>query len=137
MARLECAFEDVDARVRAAGVTPDAGYRHWPEDLRSELESSWEFILDPGNYGRYDNWQATRARPVRERRHAGGPAATLSRSLVPVSVRSNAEDDHEPGPQPIRQEQPDEAPCSSRITAANTTTKGDQGYCSFVCRGPR
>ncbi|WP_457974608.1 hypothetical protein [Arthrobacter sp. D1-17] len=51
MARLERAFEDVDARVRAAGVTPDAGYRHWPEDLRSELESSWEFILDPGNYG--------------------------------------------------------------------------------------
>lgn len=59
MARLERAFEDVDARVRAAGTAPDAGYRHWPEDLRTELEMSWEFILDPGNYGRYDSWQAT------------------------------------------------------------------------------
>lgn len=37
----------------------DAGYRHWPEDLRAELEMSWEFILDPGNYGRYESWQAT------------------------------------------------------------------------------
>lgn len=59
MARLERAFDEVDARVRAAGVASDAGYRHWPEALRTELELSWEFILDPGNYGRYESWQAT------------------------------------------------------------------------------
>ncbi|WP_457974605.1 hypothetical protein [Arthrobacter sp. D1-17] len=77
MARLECAFEDVDARVRAAGVTPDAGYRHWPEDLRSELETSWEFILDPGNYGALRQLAGHRALPVRGRRHGGGPASGL------------------------------------------------------------
>lgn len=59
MARLERAFDEVDDRIRAAGVALDAGYRHWPEDVRTELELSWEFILDPGNYGRYENWQAT------------------------------------------------------------------------------
>lgn len=37
----------------------DAGYRHWPEDLRKELERSWEFVLEPVNYGRYERWQAT------------------------------------------------------------------------------
>jgi hypothetical protein len=58
-ARLERTFEEVDARIRAAGVARAAGYRHWPEDLRNELELSWEFILDPGNYGRYESWQAT------------------------------------------------------------------------------
>lgn len=58
-ARLDRAFEEVDARIRASGVELDAGYRHWPEDLRTELETSWEFILDPGNYGRYEAWQAT------------------------------------------------------------------------------
>jgi hypothetical protein len=58
-ARLERAFEEVDARISGAGVARDAGYRHWPEDLRTELESNWEFILDPGNYGRYESWQAT------------------------------------------------------------------------------
>jgi hypothetical protein len=58
-ARLERAFEEVDTRIRAAGVARDAGYRHWPEDLRTELEISWELILDPGNYGRYESWQAT------------------------------------------------------------------------------
>lgn len=58
-ARLDRAFEEVDIRIRAAGVALYAGYRHWPEDLRTELEMSWEFILDPGNYGRYQSWQAT------------------------------------------------------------------------------
>ncbi|MDQ0618668.1 hypothetical protein [Arthrobacter globiformis] len=37
----------------------DAGYRHWPADVRRELEDSWEFMLDPANYGRYESWQAT------------------------------------------------------------------------------
>lgn len=54
MARLDRSHEEVDARIRAAGVARDAGYRHWPEDLRTELELSWEFILDRGNYGRYE-----------------------------------------------------------------------------------
>jgi hypothetical protein len=40
-------------------VARDAGYRHWPEDLRTELEAGWEFILDPGKYGRHESWQAT------------------------------------------------------------------------------
>jgi hypothetical protein len=52
-------FEDVDSRVRAAGVSPNAGYRHWSADVRTELEDSWAFILDPTNYGRYESWQAT------------------------------------------------------------------------------
>lgn len=58
-ARLDRIFEDVDGRVRGAGVAPDAGYRHWPADVRTELEDSWEFMLDPSNYGRYESWQAT------------------------------------------------------------------------------
>ena len=58
-ARLDRIFEDVDGRVRAAGVPPDAGYRHWPADVRTEPEDSWAFILDPTNYGRYESWQAT------------------------------------------------------------------------------
>lgn len=58
-ARLERLFEEVDARVLAAGGGPDAEYRHWPEDLRNELELSWEFMLDPRNYGRYESWEAT------------------------------------------------------------------------------
>lgn len=57
--RLDPIFEDVDGHVRAAGVTLDAGYRHWPADVRTELEDSWEFMLDPTNYGRYESWQAT------------------------------------------------------------------------------
>jgi hypothetical protein len=58
-ARLERLFEEVDARVVATGVGRDAEYRHWPEDVRKELELSWEFLLDPRNYGRYDSWRAT------------------------------------------------------------------------------
>lgn len=58
-ARLDRIFAEVDDRIRAAGVPLDAGYRHWPEDLRTELEQSWEFVLDPVNYGRYECWQAT------------------------------------------------------------------------------
>ncbi|WP_309109027.1 hypothetical protein [Arthrobacter sp.] len=58
-ARLERAFEEVDARISAAGTARGAGYRRWPEDLRTELEMGWEFILDWGNYGRYESWQAT------------------------------------------------------------------------------
>lgn len=58
-ARLERIFEEVDDRIRAAGVPLAAGYRHWPEDLRNELERSWEFALEQGNYGRYESWQAT------------------------------------------------------------------------------
>jgi hypothetical protein len=58
-ARLERAFDEVDARISAAGVARDAGYRHWPEDLRTDMESSWEYMLEPGNYGHYESWQAT------------------------------------------------------------------------------
>jgi hypothetical protein len=58
-ARLDCIFDDVDARILAAGVPRDAGYRHWPVALRTELEQSWEFVLEPVNYGRYESWQAT------------------------------------------------------------------------------
>jgi hypothetical protein len=42
-----------------AGEGRDAEYRHWPEDVRKELDLSWEFMLDPHNYGRYESWQAT------------------------------------------------------------------------------
>jgi hypothetical protein len=59
MTRLEDIFDAVDSRVLTAGRGPDAEYRHWPEDLRNELELSWQFMLDPRNYGRYESWQAT------------------------------------------------------------------------------
>lgn len=52
-------FEEVDDRIRAAGVALDAGYRNWPPDLRTELEDSRGFLLEPANYGRYESWQAT------------------------------------------------------------------------------
>lgn len=57
-ARLDRVFDDFDARVTAAGVR-DVGIRHWPEGLRTEIEQSWEHVLEPKNYGRYDFWQAT------------------------------------------------------------------------------
>jgi len=56
-ARLDRIFEDVDGRVRAAGVSLDAGYRHWPADARAELENSCEFMLHPTNYGRDETWR--------------------------------------------------------------------------------
>ncbi|QOT19322.1 DUF3841 domain-containing protein [Paenarthrobacter sp. YJN-5] len=58
-ARWDLAYENVQSRILAAGHGPGAEYGHWPEDLRVELERSWEFMLDPRNYGRYESWQAT------------------------------------------------------------------------------
>ncbi|WP_427007028.1 DUF3841 domain-containing protein [Pseudarthrobacter sp. H2] len=57
-ARLDRVVDDFDARIRAAGVR-DAGVQHWPEDLRTEIEGSWEHVLEPLNYGRFESWQAT------------------------------------------------------------------------------
>jgi hypothetical protein len=58
-AQLDLIFDDVDGRVRAAGVSVDAGYQHSPAKVRTDLEDSWGFMLDPTNYGRYEPWQAT------------------------------------------------------------------------------
>jgi hypothetical protein len=58
-ARIDRIFDEVEDRIRAAGVARNAGYRHWPADVREELEQSWEYILDPANYGHHECWQAT------------------------------------------------------------------------------
>lgn len=36
----------------------DAPVRDWPADLRAEIERSWECILDRGNFGQFEFWQA-------------------------------------------------------------------------------
>ncbi|MFE4227034.1 DUF3841 domain-containing protein [Arthrobacter sp. NPDC056886] len=58
-ARLNRMFDDFEDRLRAAGAR-DLGRPHWPEDLRAEVEQGWESILEPGNYGRFGSWQATK-----------------------------------------------------------------------------
>ena len=78
MDRLERAFDEADDRVRAAGLAPDAEYRHWPEDLRTELELSWEFILDPGELRALRILAGYSALPVRGRRRGDGPASALT-----------------------------------------------------------
>jgi hypothetical protein len=57
-ARLDRVFDDFENRVRAAG-SRDSSIRHWPEDLRTEIERGWEHILEPAFYGRFESWQAT------------------------------------------------------------------------------
>ncbi|MEU4822874.1 DUF3841 domain-containing protein [Actinomadura sp. NPDC023710] len=57
-ARWEEAQDDFNARLRAAGLR-DAPIRNWTPDLRNEIETSWECILDRANYGPSECWQAT------------------------------------------------------------------------------
>jgi hypothetical protein len=57
-ARWEKASQDLDARLENAGVR-GAPVRDWPLGLRAEIERSWEYIFEHGNYGRCDVWQAT------------------------------------------------------------------------------
>ncbi|MEV0661357.1 DUF3841 domain-containing protein [Actinomadura luteofluorescens] len=57
-ARWEKAQDEFDARLRAAGMR-DAPIRDWPTDLRNEIETSWDCILDRDNYGPFECWQAT------------------------------------------------------------------------------
>lgn len=57
-ARLDRIWDELNERKRAAGVL-GKGFREWPEDLRRDLERSWEQFLDPSTYGRWDTVQAT------------------------------------------------------------------------------
>jgi Domain of unknown function (DUF3841) len=57
-ARIDKVLEDFDDRLKAAGAR-DAGISGWPEHLKAEAEQSWEFALDPANYGRFETWQGT------------------------------------------------------------------------------
>ncbi|MGI5203879.1 DUF3841 domain-containing protein [Spirillospora sp. CA-108201] len=57
-ARWEEAQDEFDTRLRAAGVR-DAPVRNWPTDLRNEIETSWESILDRAGYGPSECWQGT------------------------------------------------------------------------------
>lgn len=57
-ARRERVFDDFDDTVRSLG-SRDLSIRHWPEDLRTEIERGWAHILEPANYGRFESWQAT------------------------------------------------------------------------------
>jgi hypothetical protein len=56
--RLHALLDDFFARVRATGVRDDA-VNTWPEDLRQEIEASWESIFEPANYESTSYWQAT------------------------------------------------------------------------------
>jgi Domain of unknown function (DUF3841) len=58
LSRVDCVFDDFEARKRAAGLS-GVGIQGWPEDLRTEIEQSWEHILDPRRYGRFECWQGT------------------------------------------------------------------------------
>lgn len=46
-ARLDRAFDDVEARLQAVSLHRSDPYGEWPEDLRRDLERGWESILDP------------------------------------------------------------------------------------------
>lgn len=56
--RWEKASDSFDAQLEAAGVG-GVPVSEWPTELRDQIEQSWESILDPANYGRYECWQAT------------------------------------------------------------------------------
>lgn len=56
--RLDRVLDDFYAKARAAGVGT-AALDDWPANLRAELEQSWEFALEPANYGRFEHRQAT------------------------------------------------------------------------------
>ncbi|GAB2722762.1 DUF3841 domain-containing protein [Arthrobacter bambusae] len=57
-ARFNALYDDFFDRVGAAGVGHDS-VSTWPEDLRAEIEASWESIFDTANYRRVSYWQAT------------------------------------------------------------------------------
>ncbi|WP_159632650.1 DUF3841 domain-containing protein [Arthrobacter sp. 8AJ] len=57
-ARRDRIWDELDDRKREAGVL-GKGFRDWPEDVRRDLERSWEQFLDPSTYGRWDTVQAT------------------------------------------------------------------------------
>ncbi len=56
--RWEPVWDAFVARCEAAGVR-DQPLGEWPDRLRGRIERSWEAILDPANYGKYERWQAT------------------------------------------------------------------------------
>lgn len=57
-ARIDALLDDFYDRVKLAGLRHDE-LSAWPSELRQELESTWEPILDPANYGKAGTWQAT------------------------------------------------------------------------------
>jgi alkylhydroperoxidase family enzyme len=57
-ARVDALHEDFYARVDAAGLD-EQDPTGWPEELRAELEATWEIIFAPSRYGRAAYWQAT------------------------------------------------------------------------------
>ncbi|MFF2298496.1 DUF3841 domain-containing protein [Arthrobacter sp. NPDC058127] len=56
--RTDRRYDDFVDRLKAAGAW-GAGIEAWPADLRADVEQGWESIFDPGNYGRFESWQAT------------------------------------------------------------------------------
>lgn len=57
-ARFDRIFDAFEDRKKAAGVG-NASVRDWPEDLRTEIEQSWEHIFQPLAFGRLNTLQAT------------------------------------------------------------------------------
>ena len=56
--RLDSVLDEFYTRVEAAGASKRPPV-DWPEELREEIESSWDSILNPANYPRTAYWQAT------------------------------------------------------------------------------
>lgn len=57
-ARLDGVLDAFEDRVRESGARR-LGLQSWPEDLRVEIERSWETILDQSAYGLFEFWQGT------------------------------------------------------------------------------
>lgn len=57
-ARWHRTYDDFNNRLRAAGADRSP-VRQWPQDLRDEVEQSWECIFDRSYFGPKDYWEAT------------------------------------------------------------------------------
>lgn len=56
--RFDAIFDAFEDRKKAAGVG-GASARDWPQDLRTEIEQTWEHIFQPLAFGRSSALQAT------------------------------------------------------------------------------
>lgn len=59
LCRWDKVYDELHAGLKAAGMRLGAPVRDWPAGLRAAIETSWQVILDPANYGRFEDWQAT------------------------------------------------------------------------------
>ncbi len=57
-ARWNHTYDDFKERLQTTGAA-GSSVRQWPEELREEVERSWECIFDRTNFNPRDYWQAT------------------------------------------------------------------------------